>query len=88
MAKVHMLMEEEREPGEKVLAHFRSSDHATRSFCSGCGSSLFFETTRSPETIDVVLANLKGVIDFNNNTGFVNDRRIWGVTASYYFGAN
>ena len=32
-------------------------------------------------------SNLKGVIDFNNNTGFVNDRRIWGVTASYYFGA-
>ena len=33
-------------------------------------------------------SNLKGVIDFSNNTGFVNDRRIWGVTASYYFGAN
>ena len=30
--------------------------------------------------------NLKGVIDFNNNTGFVNDRRIWGATFSYYFG--
>ena len=31
--------------------------------------------------------NLKGVIDFNNNTGFVNDRSIWGATFSYYFGA-
>jgi iron complex outermembrane recepter protein len=30
--------------------------------------------------------NLKGVIDFNNNTGFVNDRSIWGATFSYYFG--
>ncbi|MEJ2275007.1 MAG: TonB-dependent receptor, partial [Woeseiaceae bacterium] len=30
--------------------------------------------------------NLKGVIDFNNNTGFVNDRRIWGATFAYYFG--
>jgi iron complex outermembrane receptor protein len=30
--------------------------------------------------------NLKGVIDFNNNTGFVNDRRVWGATFSYYFG--
>jgi iron complex outermembrane receptor protein len=30
--------------------------------------------------------NLKGVIDFNNNTGFVNDRRIWGLTFSYYMG--
>lgn len=28
---------------------------------------------------------LKGVIDFNNNTGFVNDRRIWGVTGRLFF---
>lgn len=31
--------------------------------------------------------NLKGVIDFNNNTGFVNDRSIWGATFTYRFGA-
>ncbi len=31
--------------------------------------------------------NLKGTIDFNNNTGFVNDRRIWGATFQYNFGA-
>jgi len=31
--------------------------------------------------------NLKGVIDFNNNTGFVNDRSIWGATFTYHFGA-
>jgi iron complex outermembrane receptor protein len=31
--------------------------------------------------------NLKGVIDFNNNTGFVNDRRIWGATFNVNFGA-
>jgi iron complex outermembrane receptor protein len=31
-------------------------------------------------------ANLKGVIDFNNNTGFVNDRRIWGATLNVNFG--
>lgn len=31
--------------------------------------------------------NLKGVIDFNNNTGFVNDRRIWGATFQYNFGS-
>jgi iron complex outermembrane receptor protein len=30
--------------------------------------------------------NLKGVIDFNNNTGFVNDRRIWGATLNVNFG--
>jgi iron complex outermembrane receptor protein len=31
--------------------------------------------------------NLKGGIDFNNNTGFVNDRRIWGATFKLNFGA-
>ena len=30
--------------------------------------------------------NLKGGIDFNNNTGFVNDRRIWGATLRLNFG--
>jgi iron complex outermembrane receptor protein len=30
--------------------------------------------------------NLKGVIDFNNNTGFVNDRRIWGASFNLNFG--
>jgi iron complex outermembrane receptor protein len=30
--------------------------------------------------------NLKGVIDFNNLTGFVNDRRIWGVSFNVNFG--
>lgn len=30
--------------------------------------------------------NLKGGIDFNNNTGFVNERRVWGITAKLNFG--
>jgi iron complex outermembrane receptor protein len=30
--------------------------------------------------------NLRGVIDFNNLTGFVNDRRIWGATLNVNFG--
>jgi iron complex outermembrane recepter protein len=33
-------------------------------------------------------ANLKGVIDFDNNTGFVNDRRIYGLSFRYNFGAH
>ena len=33
-------------------------------------------------------ANLKGVIDFDNNTGFVNDRRIFGLTFRYNFGVH
>jgi hypothetical protein len=44
--------------GEDALAHFRSSDHGTRSFCRICGSSLFCESTKRPEQIDVVLANM------------------------------
>lgn len=31
--------------------------------------------------------NLKGGIDFSNNTGFVNDRRIWGATFQLNFGS-
>jgi hypothetical protein len=49
--------------GEDALARHQSSDHATRRFCRICGSSLFFETTRSPDTIDVTLASLAGAID-------------------------
>jgi iron complex outermembrane receptor protein len=30
--------------------------------------------------------NLKGGIDFNNNPGYVNDRRIWGATFKVNFG--
>lgn len=32
--------------------------------------------------------NIKGVIDFNNNTAFVNDRRIWGINLRLNFGAS
>lgn len=45
------------------LARFRSSDHGTRSFCSRCGSTLFCESTRHPDRIDIVLANMEDPID-------------------------
>lgn len=51
------------ESGEADLVRFRSSDHGTRSFCGRCGSSLFCESTRHPDRIDVVLANMEGAID-------------------------
>ena len=51
------------ESGEAELARFRSSDHGTRSFCTRCGSSLFCESTRHPDQIDIVLANMHGPID-------------------------
>lgn len=29
--------------------------------------------------------NVKGFVDFSNNTGFVNEPAIWGIEASYFF---
>jgi hypothetical protein len=49
--------------GEELLRRYRSSDHGTRSFCRICGSSLFCESTRRPETVDVALGCLDGPID-------------------------
>ena len=49
--------------GAEHLGRYRSSDHATRSFCARCGSSLFFESTRTPERVDIVLANMDDPID-------------------------
>ncbi len=49
--------------GADRLVRYRSSDHGTRSFCGTCGSSLFFESTKRPDHIDIVLANMEGPID-------------------------
>ena len=45
------------------LRTFQSSEHGRRSFCATCGSSLFCESDRHPDQIDIVLASLKGAID-------------------------
>jgi hypothetical protein len=62
--------------GQELLSWYRSSDHATRSFCGHCGSTLFFETTQSPETVDVVLANLEGTIDRDPQLHIYFDDRV------------
>jgi hypothetical protein len=49
--------------GSESLRQFRSSEQGTRSFCGSCGSSLFCESTRHPERVDVALANMEGEID-------------------------
>ena len=36
----------------------RSSEHARRGFCGACGTSLFFESTHEPDTIDIAVAAL------------------------------
>jgi len=69
------------ERGRDELVRFRSSDHGTRSFCRRCGSSLFCESSRHPEQVDVVLANMEAPIDRLPQAHiYFDDRAAW-VTA-------
>lgn len=45
--------------GENLLQHWTAANHTTRSFCSLCGSSLFFRSALAPGVIEVAL----GVMD-------------------------
>ena len=64
--------------GEDRLVRYRSSDHGTRTFCHTCGSTLFCESTRHPDYIDIVLANLDGPIDRAPEFHvFFDDRAPW-----------
>ena len=64
--------------GVQQLVRFQSSDHGTRSFCGRCGSSLFCESTRHPDHVDVVLANMDGAIDRQPEFHvFYDDRAQW-----------
>ena len=45
------------------LSWYRSSDQGERGFCSRCGSTLFFRSTRWPGELHVTLANINGSID-------------------------
>lgn len=49
--------------GVERLVHFASSEHATRSFCGRCGTSLLCQSAHRPEQVDIVLANMEGPID-------------------------
>jgi hypothetical protein len=67
--------------GESSLVRFASSDHGTRSFCGRCGSSLFCESTRHSDQIDIVLANMEGAIDRDPQVHiYFDDRAAWVVT--------
>ena len=67
--------------GETSLVRYASSDHGARSFCARCGSSLFCESSRHPEQIDVVLANMEGPIDRPPQIHIHFDDRAAWVTA-------
>ena len=49
--------------GEEEAVRFQSSEHGTRTFCGCCGSTLFCESSRHPDRIDIVLANMHEAID-------------------------
>jgi hypothetical protein len=68
------------ERGHAELVRFRSSDHGSRSFCGRCGSSLFCESSRHPDQIDIVLANMHAPIDRLPQAHiYFDDRAAWVV---------
>lgn len=64
--------------GESSLVRSRSSEAATRSFCGGCGTTLFFESTRWAGEVHIVRASFHGVIDRPVQADvFYSDRCDW-----------
>jgi len=64
--------------GRDRMIRFRSSDHGTRSFCGTCGSTLFCESTRHPDQIDIVLANFDAPVERAPQAHiFFDDRADW-----------
>lgn len=49
--------------GEDELRWYRSSPGAERGFCTRCGSTMLFHSTRWPTEMHVVRANVDGPID-------------------------
>ena len=49
--------------GKQELRRYQSSDHAGRFFCRVCGSSLFGDSSRTPDWMYIVMGPLKGEID-------------------------
>ena len=43
-----------------TLREYHSSDHATRQFCSACGSPVFFVDDRYPDALSLSLGTLDG----------------------------
>ena len=61
--------------GRNELRRYSSSTHGTRSFCSCCGSSLFCESEKHPNQVDIPLANVEGPIDRDPQFHFYFDSR-------------
>ena len=64
--------------GEEGLTTYQSTEKGRRSFCSTCGSSLFFRADDAPDHVDVVVANLLDPIDHAPMLHiFFSDRAEW-----------
>ena len=53
----------EMDSGQDQLRRYSSSEHGSRAFCRVCGSSLFCESEKHPDRVDIPLANVDGLID-------------------------
>ena len=64
--------------GADRLTVYKSSDHGVRSFCGNCGSTLFCESNRHPDLIDIVVANLDRALDRAPSAHiYFSDRADW-----------
>jgi hypothetical protein len=64
--------------GEDLLTRHLTDTGATRSFCSQCGSTLFYQGPRWLGEIHVALANLDGPIDRQPSAHvYVDDHAPW-----------
>lgn len=68
--------------GASKLSVYSSSEHGIRKFCSLCGSSLFCESKKHPDQIDIPLANIEGPIDRAPQFHFYFDSRAPWVVVS------
>ncbi len=64
--------------GDEFLTEYQSSAEAKRRFCSRCGSTLLFQSTRWPGETHVVLANFDTAVDRAPHVNaFVDDKAGW-----------
>jgi len=68
--------------GKDGLRRYASSTHGSRTFCSACGSSLFCDSDKHPDQVDVALASVDGSIDRDPQFhAYFDSRAPWVVVA-------
>ncbi len=68
--------------GQDVLARYESSVAAHRSFCSRCGSPLFFQSERWPGEVHVARASIPGDVEAPVAAHvYWDDRAEWHTTS-------